>query len=380
MKARTVRIWSLVHKWSSLVSTLFLLLLCLTGLPLVFHDEIDDALGYGHHSMEAAPGAPKATFDQIAAAALANDPGKVLQYISWDKDDPRIVLAFTNSAPDGAPDKAVVRAFDAMMAEPLGLSGTGPMLIVLKLHTDMFAGQPGKLLLGAMGLLFVAAIVSGIVLYWPFMRRLPFGTVRKAKSRRLKWLDWHNLIGITTVSWALVVGATGTINTWAESMLNHWKSTELAAMVAPFAGRPPPTHLASLDRVVANARASAPGMSVSFIAFPGTPFSSSHHFAVFMRGDTTLTARLLKPVLVDGETAATADARELPLYLKALLVSQPLHFGNYGGLMLKLIWAALDLMTIVVLGSGLYLWWVKHRKEARGRRFIAARPFAQATP
>jgi uncharacterized iron-regulated membrane protein len=30
-----------VHTWSSLISTLFLLLLCVTGLPLIFHHEID---------------------------------------------------------------------------------------------------------------------------------------------------------------------------------------------------------------------------------------------------------------------------------------------------------------------------------------------------
>ena len=105
-----------------------------------------------------------------------------MQYISWDKDEPGIVIAFTNSAPDGKPDNATVRAFDAETAKPLGPVGSGPMLIMLKLHTDMFAGQPGKLFLGAMGLLFAVAIVSGVVLYWPFTRRLRFATL--AKSRR----------------------------------------------------------------------------------------------------------------------------------------------------------------------------------------------------
>src|SRR5207245_4159944 len=104
---------------------------------------------------------------------------------------------------------------------------------------------------------------------------------------------------------------------------------------------------------------------VSFVAFPGTPFTSSHHFAVFMRGDTPLTSRLLKPVLLDGETGEVSDARDLPVYLKALLVSQPLHFGDYGGMPLKIIWALLDVMTIVVIGSGPYVWWVRRRKMRR---------------
>ena len=133
-----------------------------------------------------------------------------------------------------------MRAFDAVSTKLLGPVGVGPMLIMLKLHTDMFAGQPGKLFLGGMGLLFAIAIISGVVLYWPFTRRLRFATIRDSASRRVRWLDWHNLIGVVTVAWALVVGLTGVVNTWAELMLNQWKATELASMVAPYAGKPPP--------------------------------------------------------------------------------------------------------------------------------------------
>lgn len=41
MTAKTLRTWYLVHKWTSLISTIFLLMLCLTGLPLIFHEEIE---------------------------------------------------------------------------------------------------------------------------------------------------------------------------------------------------------------------------------------------------------------------------------------------------------------------------------------------------
>jgi uncharacterized iron-regulated membrane protein len=42
--------------------------------------------------------------------------------------------------------------------------------------------------------------------------------------------------------------------------------------------------------------------------------------------------------------------------MKALLLSQPLHFGDYGGVPMQWMWAVLDVVTIIVLGSGLYLW------------------------
>ena len=80
------------------------------------------------------------------------------------------------------------------------------MGIMLSLHVDLFASLPGELFLGFMGLLFCVAIVSGVVLYGPFMKKLEFGTVRASRSTRLKWLDLHNLLGIVTLVWAFVVG------------------------------------------------------------------------------------------------------------------------------------------------------------------------------
>ncbi len=44
MKQSTFRIWSSLHTWTSLISTAFLLMLCITGLPLIFHDELDSVL------------------------------------------------------------------------------------------------------------------------------------------------------------------------------------------------------------------------------------------------------------------------------------------------------------------------------------------------
>ena len=143
MKARTVRLWSVVHTWTSLISTFFLLLLCLTGLPLIFHHEIDELLGYAPQP-EAHAGAARATPQVVADAALAADPGRVLQYIAWDKDEPGHGDAPSPTAPRRAPDNTTVRAFDAVSTKLLGPVGVGPMLIMLKLHTDMFAGLAGQ--------------------------------------------------------------------------------------------------------------------------------------------------------------------------------------------------------------------------------------------
>ena len=49
-------------------------------------------------------------------------------------------------------------------------------------------------------------------------------------------------------------------------------------------------------------------------------------------------------------------------FAHSLSLSQPLHFGDYGGLGLKIVWAVLDVITIVILISGLYLWLARRRR------------------
>lgn len=370
MTARSLRMHYGIHKWASLVCTGFLLVLCLTGLPLIFHDELSDWLD---DPLAFAGGPGSANLDAIVSDAQVRRPGDFIQFLTRDEERP--VWAVTFGATRDAVENSATYLYDAT-------SGTflknvpvrqGLIHLLLTLHVELFAGLPGTLFVGVMGLLFIASVASGVVVYGPFMRKLPFGTVRYDGSPRLTWLDLHNVLGIVTVMWALAVGGTGVINTLARPLVSLWQVTELAEMTKPWAGRPVPVAYGSLDEAAAVAQAAEPDLALSSVAFPGTSFAGPHHYAFFMRGQTALTARLLKPVLVEASTLALTEARELPWYLTVLLLSQPLHFGDYGGLPLKILWALLDLITIGVLISGLYLWWTK-------RNLPAEQLFGEADP
>jgi len=359
----SIRRWAWVHKWSSLVCTVFMLLLCLTGLPLIFHHEIGDFLGNHIATPEIDHRGPMASMDALLSAAKARQPGMVPLYMYREDDEPLqwvVSMAKTTTADSGF--KQVV--LDARTAQVLGEPPVeeGFMYIMFKLHVDLFAGLPGMLFLGLMGFLLVIAIISGVVLYAPFMRKLQFGEVRHARGEKLKRLDIHNLLGIVTLSWFFVVGATGVINAWSDLLVKYWQFDQMAQMIAPYKNLPPPTHFASLQQSLDVAQKTEPDMQLGFIAFPGTAYTSQHHYGIFMRGDTPLTKRLFKPVLVDAQHATLTDSRPLPWYLVALLVSQPLHFGDYGGTTLKWIWAVLDILSIIVLWTGLKLWWRKRHQ------------------
>src|SRR5688572_19434215 len=89
-----LRRWSWIHKWSSLICTVFMLMLCLTGLPLIYMHEIGELSGAEPTVPELAlaPGAapPRATLDQLIAAGKARYPDKMMMYMSQEADGPPV--------------------------------------------------------------------------------------------------------------------------------------------------------------------------------------------------------------------------------------------------------------------------------------------------
>jgi uncharacterized iron-regulated membrane protein len=372
MEKLSLKTWFEIHKWSSLICTIFLLLLCVTGLPLIFSHEIDHWLDDAKPYAVAGPNAPRAELDAMVATAKRLYPQDGVEFVFIDDEDPQVLIGM-NPEPGNEGTSHRLR-FDAHTGQILkhfaaaDEQGRGFMEIMLHLHVDLFAGLAGELFLGVMGLLFCLAVVSGVVLYGPYMKKIPFGTVRGGRSARIKWLDLHNLLGVATLAWAFVVGVTGVINDLSTPMFKYWQGTALQALLAPYRGQSTPASagLASLDQAYETAVKARPGMTVSTISFPGNPFGSPYHYVFWLKGDTALTSRLFSPLLVDGRTGGLSEQVEMPWYLRALEVSRPLHFGDYAGLPLKIIWAVLDLITIIVLASGLYLWFAR-RKSAAAR-------------
>ena len=157
MRTRTIRAWSWTHKWSSLVSTLFLLMLCVTGLPLIFHHEPEHLLGDAAELREMPPGTPHLDLQQLVLKAEQHRPGEVMQYFGYEEDQPDGVVAITAATAGTEPNLSHTFMLDARTGEAVAMPAAngGFMMLMLRLHVDMFAGLPGKLLLAFMGVLFV---------------------------------------------------------------------------------------------------------------------------------------------------------------------------------------------------------------------------------
>jgi uncharacterized iron-regulated membrane protein len=351
MSPTALRRWSGLHRWSSLACTAFLLLLCVTGLPLIFHDEIDQWLEPRSMARQAGP----RTLEELVQAGSKVRPDRVVQFIVWEPATPdRLILSMGTSA-TAYPSTNVNVVLDRASARPLDeTAGGGLMDWVLKLHGQLLIGPAGPPVLGLVALSFLLSVVSGVVLYAPFLRRLSFGTIRQEKGERTRRLDRHNLLGIVLAGWLLVVGGTGWVNAWGGYIFQIWRSS---AMMPVADGQAVPRPAISPQHALTRAMIALPGSEPAIIAYPGSLMADARHYAVYLRGRSAIDSRLMKAALVDARTGGFTAAPSTPWYIDMLLLAQPLHFGDYGGMTLKLVWAVLDLLAIAVLWTGLRLWW-----------------------
>ncbi|MFT8327805.1 PepSY-associated TM helix domain-containing protein [Gluconobacter oxydans] len=168
---------------------------------------------------------------------------------------------------------------------------------------------------------------------------------------------------MATLVWASVVGFTGLVNELQTPLFGLWRLTDVRQILRPYASLPVPSqdHLSSVQKAFETAAKAAPGNVVTGLSFPGASFGSPVHYVLWTHGATPLRARLFTPVLVDARTGELTGAYPMPWYLRFLEISRPLHFGDYGGMPLRILWALLDIVVIGVLVSGLVLWAAKRR-------------------
>jgi uncharacterized iron-regulated membrane protein len=152
MKSKTIRRWSFVHTWTSLICTAFLLMLALTGLPLIFHHEIDHLLGDERRTGQGSclPIPRPSTLQQLVRAkAEAHRPGEVMQYLRLGRRRqecrPHDYGPHCRHRAQFLPHLYARRSHRRSQLKTPSANG-GLMMVMLRLHVDMFAGLPGKLL------------------------------------------------------------------------------------------------------------------------------------------------------------------------------------------------------------------------------------------
>lgn len=232
---------------------------------------------------------------------------------------------------------------------------------MLFLHYTLFLGNTGYVLIGLLGMIFVFQGISGIILYrniWENLFRL-----RTLESIRTFFSDLHKLAGVFTLAFNLVLGFTGAwwnISTTINTIINGFPAQELGKFLEDSI---------SIDSMIQGSTSRIPDFKLGFISFPhhknGDPVvlygteNENHPFR----------SRFGSYIVFDSKTSKLQDVwnlKEQNFAYSILDSFRPLHFGTFGGIFTKILWVILGLAPGVLSISGLAI--LISKQSARSSR------------
>jgi uncharacterized iron-regulated membrane protein len=195
-----------VHLWSGIGLGAYVLVVCLSGSAAVFNNELY-VMFLPAPKMVEVTGPPLSRTELKAAAQLAHPHATITRVNIWQ--DPREAAVVSLGAATYA-DQRYVNPYtgqDLGTARPLGLRTVS---FISSLHMNLLMGYSGRLINGVGGFLVAILSVTGMVIWWPGIRRWRSSlTVRRnANPKRLNW-DLHNTIGFWTFAIVFMWAITG---------------------------------------------------------------------------------------------------------------------------------------------------------------------------
>lgn len=389
--ARAKDLLRTAHLWLGLVFGSVFVVLGLTGAAIAWLHEIDFALN--PDLMQVAPpagmraGAPLPATPAMVQAVherLLNDPayGKAAQII-FPEAAGEVAVAWYKLRPEGAyslqqfrqvmVDPATLRVTGERVWGELGFSRQLLMPTLFHLHRYLVAGETGKTLIAASGLVMLVVALSGLFVWWPKATRSAWRmalTVRHGGSWPRFNFSLHRAAGFFAVPVLLVLGFSGAhFNqpAWIAPVIN-------AVAPLPPAGKAVNRSARSLPQIapaeaVRAAQAAIPQGRVSRLSLPA-------------KADAPYEVRLRQPGELregDGATRVSIDARDGRV-LKVVdpLRPQggeavvnwlfPLHSGEAFGTAGRVFISAFGLMPLVFFVTGLFIWSKRRHAKRKGLR------------
>lgn len=366
MSPRTTRVLYAIHKWTGLITGVNVLIFSVTGAWIVYGWDVERFLRgkTGPDPFEQAIASfPHATAEQHASldlslAKISEAEGKPATlgrlYVYEDEKEPELLMA-SFAGEGGAPGTAQWYYLDAstgnVLKQPTVADadhGDAFSHWMYDLHAHLLLGATGYIITGSLAIAMFATNLTGLIIYWPFVKGAAFGAIRWRKKANMTAADMHKLVGITALMFNLMISWTGFVLALGAPISRELVQREVQSTlgVDTQAEPPAPELWAPTDKVLASATAALPaGMEISDIFGPGGYYSKAH-FYVQARPSTPPNNVRPWAALVDPVTAEVLDVQALPLLSQVMRITYPMHFGNFGG------WPVRVAFTLFALTSG----------------------------
>lgn len=241
---------------------------------------------------------------------------------------------------------------------------------ISELHTGLHMLMPiGTIIVGISGMALLCLVISGALAH-PRIFKDAF-RLRLGGSRRLELADIHNRLGTWVLPFAFIISFTGAFIALFFFMFAGIAATtyrgDMGKAFADLAG-PFPEHdartqlLPLITPLVERGRRSSPAAVVESINIqqPGT---RGQRIGIGLRGTDPLLAAT--QIVFDGDGrqiySSVTSPRSFPQ--QVLLATQPVHFGWFGGIGVKIAYGLLGIALCVTTSTGARIWLQRRRDK-----------------
>ncbi len=339
-----------LHLYGALIVGLFVVTIGVTGSIMAFEDDLDRI--FNPQLFHVQPSGPPLPIAEIFRAAAAAFPGQKTNNVRLPQSDTQSVMFSVKG-----PKQAFLNPYNGQL---LGTRDPRtPLQTIHQIHLRLMMGAAGSNVVASVTGVLLFLVLSGIYLWWPQKRM----TVKwKASARRVNF-DLHNVSGIYSAAFLLLLGITGIVvhfDNDIEKYLHAKAGTKPTARNTPSVPQPGVTRITP-DQAVQSATGALPGTKALSIGLPGNPKAS---YIVTLRYPEDLTPGGRSWANVDqysGKVVNFQSSRTAATATRTIILNRAMHTGDILGYPSKILVSLSSLLLIMQAITGYYLWWKKLR-------------------
>ena len=356
-----------IHQWVSLICALFLLLLTLTGLPLLFRGEINawNTLNLPPRGEPMALREIWAGLPQGTEAVMQAFPTKEILAVTPDGEDGTLYFLVKDRGGKAGRSHMRMGGEQIMYEVRTGTIFNRQERVYRSeavqefmhtmhiLHVRLGLEEGGRDFLAAVCVLSVLSIVSGVYLYLPMMKTLAFGT-RRRRSSRLFWSDWHKFTSVFAGTWAALMCVSGVFIVLYSVGMRDYQRTAQTMAAEHFSAQEQSASLLLPEEALAQMQEAFPAKDIISMRLP----TADSALYVFQIAEPTV--RATDFALGTQVYLAAGGGEPFLVPVPAWLTMAPfflnLHIHNHEMTVEKIFWALLILMTAAMIVTGIVLW------------------------
>ena len=348
------------HAAIGLLGGALLYLVCLSGTVLVLYEE------WQRFEQPDAPEMASISPDAVQRA--------VLTVLESEADGPATTHLYVHMPVEGLPRTTITTDTQAVHIDAAGAivvpeENLWSEFLYALHYTLNLPAIVGISIVGALGAMIVALAVSGVIAH-PRIFRDAF-RLRARQTGGVALADWHNRLSVWTLPFSLAIALTGaviglaTIAAYGVAAVAY--DGDVEAVYAPLFGDEPaadpaPAPVPDVAAALRYMAATYPEIEVSY-AILHDPGTAGQHVQIVGLHDRRLIFGEYYAFDAAGTFTGSAGLAEGEIGQQAAGSVYSLHFGDYGGLPVKIAYMVFGLALTAVCATGVFIWLGKRQRR-----------------